>query len=263
MLLSAEALIDDLSEEIALIRAKLDRPPLLALVWIGNDKQTEKFVNAKKKKAAELGVEFQLHHFESVAERQLSALLSSLNESKKVDGIIIQLPLPKNLKTDRILPMIDPAKDVDGLASPNFPCPTPSGVVALLQRNGIDLAKTKTVILGGGRLVGGPLAEIFQRNGWPFEQITTNAEQQKESIKKHDLLIAATGVEKLVTADYVHNQMTVVDASGVDVDFQGVEKIAKRVTPQRGAIGPLTVLFLLKNTVIASELRQDSSKRSR
>lgn len=263
MLLSATAAIDSLTEEILLTRAKLERPPFLALIWVGNDKQTEKFVRAKQKKAVELGIEFQLHHFNQVGERQVAALVSSLNANKKIDGIIIQLPLPPALKTERILSLIEPDKDVDGLISENFPPPTPTGVVLLLQKNGLNLKKAKTMILGAGRLVGKPLAEMFKRNSWSYEQITSKAESEKEKIKAHDILIAATGVEKLVTTDFVTDSMTVVDASGVDVDFEPVSKIARLITPKRGAVGPLTVLLLLKNVTAAAELRQDSSRRNR
>ncbi|MEX1051770.1 MAG: bifunctional 5,10-methylenetetrahydrofolate dehydrogenase/5,10-methenyltetrahydrofolate cyclohydrolase [Patescibacteria group bacterium] len=263
MLLSPDQAIDELTEEILLTQTKLGAPPLLALVWVGNDKQTEKFVRAKQKKALELGIEFQLHHFDKAAERQLEALISSLNENKKVDGIIVQLPLPPTVNTDRVLSHIEPSKDVDGLVANNFPSPTPTGVVMLLERNGLDLKKSQTVILGAGRLVGKPLAEIFKRNDWPFSQIASQAEKHIEKIRTHDILIAATGVEKLVGGDFVTEKMTVVDASGVDVDFEPVAKKAKMISPQRGAIGPLTILLLLKNVATAAELRQDSSKRTR
>ncbi len=263
MLLSATEALDVLTEEILLTRQNLERAPQLSLIWVGNDKQTEKFVRAKQKKALELGIEFQLHHFERAAERQLSALIASLNENKKIDGIVVQLPLPKNVKTERILSQIEPSKDVDGLISENFPPPTPTGIVMLLERNGLNLKKSNTVILGAGRLVGKPLAEMFQRNSWPYEQIVSKAENETAKIKTFDILITATGVEKLVTADFVTENMTVVDASGVDVDFESVEKAVKLITPKRGAVGPLTVLLLLKNVVSSSELQQDSSKRNR
>ncbi len=263
MLLSAVETIDALTEEILLMRTKLERAPLLTLIWVGSDKQTEKFVRAKQKKAVELGIEFQLHHFENANERQLAALIGSLNENKNVDGIIVQLPLPKTINTNRILSQIEPIKDVDGLMSQNYPSPTPTGIVLLLERNGVNLKKSKTIILGAGRLVGRPLAEIFERNNWPYEQIAKDANSQKENIRRADVLIAATGVQGLVSADFVMENMVVVDGSGIDVDFETVAKKVKTITPQRGAVGPLTVLLLLKNVATAAELRQDSSKRTR
>lgn len=263
MLLLPDLAIDELTEEILLVRNALAEPPLLALVWVGNDKQTEKFVRAKQKKATQLGIDFQLHHFESASERQLGALIGSLNESKKVDGIIVQLPLPGTINTDRLLGQIEPSKDVDGLVSENFPSPTPTGIIMLLERNGINLRKANTMILGGGRLVGEPLAKMFKRNGWPYQQITAKAEQHIEKIRACNVLIAATGVERLVTEDYVTGETVVVDGSGIDVDFEAVSKAAKMISPQRGAVGPLTVLILLKNVTAAAQLKQDSSKRNR
>ncbi|MEX2361612.1 MAG: bifunctional 5,10-methylenetetrahydrofolate dehydrogenase/5,10-methenyltetrahydrofolate cyclohydrolase, partial [Patescibacteria group bacterium] len=220
--LDASGLLERLEKDLVSRVKKLAKPPILALVWVGDDKQTQKFVKAKQKKAGDIGVGFQIHHFEKIEQRQLSALISSLNASKLVDGIIIQLPLPKNIPSQRIIEQISEEKDVDGLALGNFPAPTPTGIVMILKESGTDLAKSKTVILGGGRLVGEPLAKIFKQNNWPFSQITSRAEDKIDEIKLANVLIGATGVAGLIDEKMVGKNMVVVDGSGVDVNIEAV-----------------------------------------
>lgn len=256
--LKSESLITRLENLLLNDIKKLKKPPVLALVWVGEDKQTEKFVKAKKNKAKKVGVEFNLHHYEKVEERQLNALIGSLNVKKDVDGIIVQLPLPKNIKEGNILNQITLEKDVDNLNGGDFPAPTPTGIVKLLEENNIDLASKKTIIIGGGKLVGEPLAKIFKNNSWKFEQITGKAETQADKISKADILITATGVEALIKSNMVDSDMVVVDGSGLDVDVDKIGPLVKLITPKKGAVGPLTVLSLLQNVVSSAERRQGS-----
>ena len=256
--LKSEELITRLENKLVSKIEKLKTPPTLALIWVGDDQQTMKFVKAKKNKSSGLGILFSLHHFEKIEERQLNALIGSLNAKKDVDGIIIQLPLPKNIKEGKVLNKIVLEKDVDNLNGGDFPPPTPTGIIKLLQNNNIDLANKKTVIIGGGRLVGNPLAKIFKKNSWNFKQITSSAEAHTDEIVKADVLISATGVEGLVIPKMVNSNMVVVDGSGMDVKVEVIGPLVKLITPKKGAVGPLTVLSLLENVVNSAERRQGS-----
>ena len=255
-LLSANRLIE--SEEKNIVRRvkSLKKQPHLALVWVGGDKQTKKFVEAKKRKATQLGIQFNLHHFEDIEERQLSALIGSLNQSKEVDGIIVQLPLPGKLRVGNILSQIDPLKDVDVLNGGDFPHPTPTGIVEILKENKVDLSSSKTCILGSGRLVGEPLAKIFKDNSWKHIVISNAAESKAEEINTCDVLISATGVEGIVSEKMVNKDMVVVDGSGIDVDLNKIQDRVRLITPAKGAVGPMTVLVLMENVVTSAERQQ-------
>lgn len=250
---------DFLAAETAALKEKgqkLSTPPGLALVWVGNDPQTGLFIRAKQKMAQELGWNFFLHHFDTAHTKQILAVVKGLNTRSDVQGIVVQLPLPEVIDIPAVIAAIASAKDVDGLTknSPFFP-PTPKGVLTLLDQSKIDPAKEKTVLLGRGQLVGAPLAEYFQQRNWPITIIDANAKEQATEIKKHSLLIAATGVDDIVTPAMVHPDMVVIDASGVDVDVKAIEPLVRLITPKRGAIGPLTVLFLFANLVKAAEFQ--------
>lgn len=246
MLLESKELLNSLDIQLKQLRSKWVRQPGLALIWIGDDSQTAKFIKAKQKKAKELDCNFSLHHFPNISERQLSAVIASLNDNKKVDGIVLQLPLPSNLDREKIIRYIDPQKDVDGLNS-QFPPPTPIGIIKLLEANNVNISNHQTAIIGDGRLVGRPLAELFKKKKWPFVQVKTNLSKEAYVVLKADIVIAATGKPGLITADYIKEGAIVVDGSGVDVDRLTVEPKASIVTPKSGAIGPLTVGYLFKN----------------
>jgi len=256
MLLSGKALVEHLAAELKEKRRRLTRPPGLGLIWVGDDPQTGVFVRAKARKAQELGCEFVLHHLEQATQEQIAALIASLNSNKKIDGIVLQLPLPKNLRVDPLINSLEPRKDIDALGQ-NSPylAPTVAGIIALLNEYKINPAEEKTVILGDGRLVGRPLAKKFQKENWPFQQITSRAEERENEIKKCSLLIAATGVPRLVGEGMVQKEMVVIDGSGVDTDPSRLEHLVRAITPARGAIGPLTVSFLFSNLLQASEAR--------
>jgi len=253
MQLSAKELLAALDQQLLTNRQKITKKPGLALVWVGDDAPTGVFVRAKQRKAQQLNVEFFLHHFEKVTERQLEATLMGLSAKKDIDGIVLQLPLPKEVAVDKMLAVIVMEKDIDGL-KPNsvFIAPTPGGIIALLKHHQVDLPKRKTIILGAGPLVGAPLATQFKQHGWPFVQIAKQAEKQAEKIREGDLLIACTGVEGLVTPAMVHPKMIVVDGSGLDVNVSQIEPLVAAITPAKGAVGPLTVSYLFRNLLQAA-----------
>lgn len=254
MQLESKDLIEGRNSELKQLREKWKNIPGIALTWIGDDAQTAAFVRVKQRKAKELECNFMLHHLPTITERQLEAVISSLNARKDVHGIVIQLPLPKNININRVISKLDPKKDIDGLREDSqYLAPTAQGIVELLEHNSLDLKDMHTVILGDGRLVGHPLAEKFKENGWPFMQFSTDAEKHCDQIRSHDLLISATGKVGIVSAEMVHKEMIVVDGSGVDVNLESIEPLVKAVTPKKGAIGPLTVCNLFRN--LLSEAR--------
>jgi methylenetetrahydrofolate dehydrogenase (NADP+) / methenyltetrahydrofolate cyclohydrolase len=248
MLLQAKDLILQTTQDLLEERRQLSTSPGIALLWVGNDPQTKAFIRVKQQKAKLLGCDFFLHHLERAGFDQLAALMKGLNRKKDIHGIVLQLPLPRKEETQPMIDLMVSHKDIDHLRPDSpFDAPTPMGILTILKHNNIDPAKEKTVILGAGRLVGAPLAQIFDRNGWPYTQIKHKAKDHIDQIRQHSLLISGTGVANLVSAPMVHKDMVVVDGSGVDVDLKGVEPIARAVTPSKGAVGPMTVCFLFKN----------------
>jgi len=254
MLLSAQTLLEERDQLLLNLRSAVAKTPGLALIWVGEDAPTAAFVRVKQKKAQELNVDFFLHHFEQVQQRQLAALIDSLNQKKEVKGIVLQLPLPKGFDTDSFIDQIIPSKDIDGLKPDSaYVAPTAAGIIALLDVNHINPKQLKTVIIGAGRLVGMPLAKLFKQRGWPFLHIARDAEKRVEEIHQAQLTISCTGQPGLITPTMVTKDSIVIDGSGVDVDTKTIEPLVKAVTPKKGAIGPLTVSYLFENLLIAAQ----------
>lgn len=253
MLLDAKKLLAERETQLQAAREKLTVQPGLALIWVGDDSNTAAFTRVKERLAKKLNCAFFLHHFEAAENRQLEALIKGLNGRKDIHGIVLQLPLPKNVDRQKLISVIDPKKDVDNLSGgAPYSSPTPTGIIDLLRANSIDPATHSTIILGDGLLVGQPLANIFRGNGWPFTQVNSHAENQAAKIRQHDLLISCTGVPGLVTPAMTNAKMVVVDGSGVDVDVASIEKLVAAVTPAKGAVGPLTVSQLFTNLLQAA-----------
>lgn len=253
MLLTTKDLITKTTARLLKKRQTILSRPGMALIWVGNDAQTRSFVRVKQQKAKLLDCEFFLHHLESATLDQLVALMHGLNRKKEVHGIVLQLPLPNKSWTDQLIELMNPLKDIDHLRSDSpFAAPTPSGILEILRYNKIDLKKERTAILGAGRLVGAPLADIFQNKRWPFIQIPRRASENTDQIKQCTVLISGTGVNKLVSKEMVTREMIVVDGSGVDVDTASVESIVRGVTPSKGSVGPMTVCCLFDNLLTAA-----------
>ncbi|MEK7202278.1 MAG: bifunctional 5,10-methylenetetrahydrofolate dehydrogenase/5,10-methenyltetrahydrofolate cyclohydrolase [Patescibacteria group bacterium] len=253
MQLIAKALLSQRLVELVARRQKLSTSPGLALVWVGEDKQTATYIRAKQAMAKKLDCHFFLHHFPTASQQQLESMLDGLNRRQDIDGIVLQLPLPKSLDTEALIQKVNPIKDIDNLSGNSpYDSPTPSSIMALLSYHQIAIKDLKTVVLGMGKLVGGPLAKVFAANNWPLTVIAKQAKSQAENIRQHDLLISATGVRGLVAPEMVHQEMVVVDGSGLDVDVKTIEPLVKKITPTKGAIGPLTVSFLFENLLTAA-----------
>lgn len=252
--------------------------PGLAFVRVGEDAASKVYVGRKEKACAELGLFSETHVLpETTSEAGLLALLEKLNSNPSIHGILVQAPLPKQIRESVIYASVLPQKDVDGFHPVNvgklmlgdatgfIPC-TPAGIVELLARSGVKTDGAEVVILGRGNIVGKPMAAMLCQKGKNANATVTLCHSATRDIQAHcrraDILIAAMGVAEFVKADMVKPGSVVIDV-GVnrvngklvgDVDFAAVQPIAGKITPNPGGVGPMTIAMLLQNTMRAAEI---------
>jgi methylenetetrahydrofolate dehydrogenase (NADP+) / methenyltetrahydrofolate cyclohydrolase len=274
---------DELVSRVADLK-KRGTAPGLAFVRVGEDLASKVYVGRKEKACAELGIFSETCVLpEATSENELLALIAKLNSDPRLHGILVQAPLPKHISEAKIYSSVLPTKDVDGFHPVNVgklmlgdatgfrPC-TPAGVVELLVRSGVKTDGAEVVVLGRGNIVGKPMAAMLCQKGKGANATVTICHSATRDIKEHclraDIIIAAIGVAEFVKADMVKPGATVVDV-GVnrvldansktgtklvgDVDFAAVGKIAGKITPNPGGVGPMTIAMLLQNTVRAAE----------
>lgn len=269
--LLADKLKEELKKEVEGYIKKGLRKPSLAVILVGEDPASKIYVKKKKESCEYIGINSLSYHLpEETEESQLLKLIDELNKREDVDGILVQLPLPKHIDTRKVINSIEPSKDVDGFHPVNvgklatgigegiIPC-TPLGIWIMLKHYQIDTFKKDVVIVGASNIVGKPMGLIFLKN----EEATItvchkNTKDLKEHTKKADILIVAVGKPNLITEDMVKEGVVVVDV-GInrlengkivgDVDFENVKNKAYAITPVPGGVGPLTVVSLLINTV--------------
>lgn len=226
--------------------------PTLGIVLVGDDPASVTYVGIKQKRAQEIGMGFVLRRLPgSATQKAVLGEIEALNRDPGIQGVIVQLPLPRQINTDIILNAIEREKDVDGLGrhSPYQP-PTPTAILALLHHYGIALASKRVGIVGYGRLVGQPLAQRLQELGISHTVYTRERGNMLQCCMFDDVVIAATG-EKVIFTRQIKPGAVVVDAAK-DVDFDGVRAVAGALTPPSGGVGPLTVAALLENVVEAA-----------
>jgi len=252
--------------------------PGLAFVRVGEDAASKVYVGRKEKTCAELGIVSETHVLpEKTSEAELLALIAKLNSDPRLHGILVQAPLPKHISESNIYAAVLPEKDVDGFHPVNVgklmlgdangfrPC-TPAGIVELLARSNVKTDGAEVVVLGRGNIVGKPMAAMLCQKGKNANATVTICHSATRDIKSHclraDILIAAMGVPEFVKADMVKPGAVVIDV-GVnrvngkivgDVDFAAVQKIAGKITPNPGGVGPMTIAMLMQNTVRAAEI---------
>jgi methylenetetrahydrofolate dehydrogenase (NADP+) / methenyltetrahydrofolate cyclohydrolase len=265
--------------EVSAAVADLDYQPGLATVLVGDDPASHTYVRGKRSDAAEVGIQsFHHEHPADIRQDELEEVIAGLNEDNAVDGILVQLPLPEGLDSERIVSSIDPAKDVDGLHPHNLgllllgrpglrPC-TPSGIMRMLEDNGVGVAGKTAVVIGRSFLVGRPLALMMATKG--VDATVTMAHSRTphlvEVSRRADILVAAIGVPRMVTAEYVKPGAAVIDVGisrvedglAGDVDFESVREVAGSITPVPGGVGPMTRAMLLVNTLEAAWNRRGS-----
>ena len=282
----AKAIREELKIEVAELKEKHDLVPGLVTILVGEDPASQSYVSAKNKTAHALGI-----HSEQItlpadtSEQELLAIVEKCNNDKNIHGILVQLPLPKHINETNVLYAIDPAKDVDGFHPVNvgkmvvgedcfLPC-TPHGILELLIRSGVETSGAEVVVIGRSNIVGKPIANLMlQKRKGGNATVTlchTRTKDMAAHCRRADIIIAAVGVPKMVTADMVKDGVVVIDvgvnrigktADGKailagDVDFDAVKEKASYITPVPGGVGPMTITMLMKNTVQAA--RQTAS----
>ncbi|MFW5489901.1 MAG: bifunctional methylenetetrahydrofolate dehydrogenase/methenyltetrahydrofolate cyclohydrolase FolD [Desulfovibrio sp.] len=275
---TAAAIRAELKEEAEKYKEVCGRAPGLAVVLVGDDPASQVYVRMKSRACDELG----LHHRQydkpaDTPQDELEDLIQALNQDPQIDGILVQLPLPKGLDSQRILDMIDPDKDVDGFhpvnvgrlsqGAPCFePC-TPAGCIELLRRYNLPTAGKKAVVVGRSNIVGKPLAMMLTRGGDYANATVTVCHSRTPDlgaeIRQADFIFAAVGVPKLIKADMVKEGAVIIDVGinrtdeGLvgDCDFEDVKDKVSAITPVPGGVGPMTIAMLMKNTVTSFKKR--------
>ncbi|SHK53833.1 bifunctional methylenetetrahydrofolate dehydrogenase/methenyltetrahydrofolate cyclohydrolase FolD [Thermocrinis minervae] len=264
---------DQISQKVNAYVSEGFRRPCLAVILVGNDPASQVYVNNKRKSCQEVGIESLLFHLpENTRTEELLDLIAELNSRQDVDGILVQLPLPKHIDQHEIILSISPYKDVDGFHPMNMgklvariedgfvPC-TPLGIDLLLKEYGIDPKGKEVVIVGAGFIVGRPLAMLMLWRDATVSVCHIHTRDIKEHTLRADILISATGVPHLIKAHMVKEGVIVIDV-GIskldgkivgDVDFEEVKHKAYAITPVPGGVGPMTVASLLLNTLKAYE----------
>ncbi|MDR9500657.1 MAG: tetrahydrofolate dehydrogenase/cyclohydrolase catalytic domain-containing protein [Desulfurivibrionaceae bacterium] len=271
----------ELQVEVAELKEKHGVVPGLVTILVGEDPASQSYVTAKNKTAHALGI-----HSEQVtldvetSEEDLLALVDKYNKDDKINGILVQLPLPKHINEGKVLFAIDPAKDVDGFHPVNvgkmvlgeqcfLPC-TPHGILEILKRSGVETSGAEVVVVGRSNIVGKPLANLMlQKREAGNATVTlchTRTKDMDAHLKRADIIIAAVGVANMIKANQVKEGVVVIDVGvnriGVsksgkailagDVEFESVKEKAAAITPVPGGVGPMTITMLMKNTVQAA-----------
>ena len=250
----------------------------LAVIQVGNDPASSVYVNNKKKACAYIGIDSLSYELpEETTQEELLALIEELNQKKEVNGILVQLPVPKHIDEKTIINAISPKKDVDGfhpqsvgslcIGQPGFVSCTPAGIIELLKRTNVDISGKHCVVIGRSNIVGKPMALLMLRKNATVTVTHSKTKNLKEITKQADILIVAIGKPKFVDSSYVKDGAVVIDV-GIhrnednklcgDVDFESVKTIASAITPVPGGVGPMTIAMLMKNCVDSVSLQQEN-----
>jgi len=279
----AQQIREELKVEIDLLKSKHGIVPGLATVIVGDDPASQTYVNSKIKACQALGI-FSANYPlpESTSEKELLYLVKTLNDDPRINGVLVQVPLPKHINENRVLTAITPDKDVDGFHPINIgrmvigekallPC-TPAGIQQLLIRSGVNTDGAEVVIVGRSNIVGKPIANILLQKAAGANSTVTVCHSATRDIASHtrraDILIAAIGKPRFITAEMVKPGATVIDVGTNeigktsqgkrilcgDVDFDNVKTVAGAITPVPGGVGPMTIVMLMANTVKAAKL---------
>jgi methylenetetrahydrofolate dehydrogenase (NADP+) / methenyltetrahydrofolate cyclohydrolase len=274
-IIDGKAIAAKVREEVRREVETMGRRPGLATILVGDDPASAVYVRMKREDSAEVGIE-SFHHEPGgdVSPDELAGLIRALCTDERVDGILLQLPLPDHLNQDEFIGLIDPAKDVDGLTTANagllmhgreeamIPC-TPSGVMRLLEETEVELSGARAVVLGRSILVGKPMAQLLLAANATVTHCHSRTRDLDAVCREADVLVAAVGSAGLVTGDMVGEGAVVVDVGtnrtddGLvgDVDFEAARERARAITPVPGGVGPMTRAMLLVNTLKAARAR--------
>lgn len=263
---------DELKEKVAKDKAA-GKEISLAVIQVGNDPASSVYVRNKKNACAYIGIQSLSYELaEETTEQELLSLIRKLNEDAKVNGILVQLPLPKHIDEEKVIQTIDPKKDVDGfhvqnvgalcVGSEGYVSCTPLGIITLLKRSGIDIAGKNCVVIGRSNIVGKPMALLLLRENGTVTVCHSKTKDMREITKQADILVVAIGKPKFIDETYVKEGAVVVDV-GIhrneenklcgDVDFEKVAPHTSAITPVPGGVGPMTIAMLMNNCVQSAE----------
>jgi len=276
-------IMDEIAEEVQQMKNRGEKVPHLAAIIVGNDGASLTYVNSIVKACERVGFESTLVKLSStISETELLKKIKELNENPDIDGFIVQLPLPKQIDTQKVLLTVDPDKDVDGFHPTNFgkmaldmssfiPA-TPFGILELLERYNVETKGKHTVVIGRSHIVGRPMSILMGRKGFPGNSTVTVTHSYTKNItqitSQADIIITALGNPEFLKAEMVKDDVVIIDVGITrvpdetkprgyritgDVDFENVSKKASFITPVPGGVGPMTIAMLLKNTLLARD----------
>lgn len=264
---------EEIKAEVAALKEQ-GKEICLAVIQVGNNPASTVYVGNKKKACAYVGMESLSYELpEETTEEELLALVEKLNNDQKVNGILVQLPLPAHIDEDKVIQTISPKKDVDGfhpqsvgalsIGQPGFVSCTPAGIIQLLKRSNIEIDGKECVIIGRSNIVGKPMALLLLRENATVTICHSHTKDIKELTKRADILIVAIGKAKYVDASYIKEGATVIDV-GMDrdengklcgdVDFESVKEKAGAITPVPGGVGPMTIAMLMNNCLESAKM---------
>ena len=273
----------EIAAEVAKMKKRGEKVPHLAAIIVGSDGASLTYVGSKVRSCERVGFESTLVKMPSTtSEQELLKKIQELNEDSNIDGFIVQLPLPEQIDTQKVIMAVHPDKDVDGFHPTNFgkmaldmstfiPA-TPFGILELLERYNVDTKGKHTVVIGRSHIVGRPMSILMGRKGWPGNSTVTLTHSHTKNItqiiSQADIVISALGVPNFLKAEMVKDDAVIIDVGITrvpddsrergyyitgDVDFENVSKKASYITPVPGGVGPMTIAMLLKNTLLARE----------
>lgn len=277
---------EEITEEVQKMKDRGEKVPHLAAIIVGNDGASLTYVNSKVKACERVGFESTMVRLPgTTSELELLKKIKELNEDDDIDGFIVQLPLPKQIDTQKVLLTVDPDKDVDGFHPTNFgkmaldmtsfiPA-TPFGILELLARYNVQTEGKHTVVIGRSHIVGRPMSILMGRKGFPGNSTVTLTHSHTKNItqitSQADIIITALGNPGFLKAEMVKDDVVIIDVGITrvedetrprgyrivgDVDFENVSKKASFITPVPGGVGPMTIAMLLKNTLLAREMHR-------
>ncbi|HCY6325695.1 TPA: bifunctional methylenetetrahydrofolate dehydrogenase/methenyltetrahydrofolate cyclohydrolase FolD [Staphylococcus aureus] len=250
--------------------------PKLSVILVGNDGASQSYVRSKKKAAEKIGIISEIVHLEETAtEEEVLNELNRLNNDDSVSGILVQVPLPKQVSEQKILEAINPDKDVDGFHPINIgklyideqtfvPC-TPLGIMEILKHADIDLEGKNAVVIGRSHIVGQPVSKLLLQKNASVTILHSRSKDMASYLKDADVIVSAVGKPGLVTKDVVKEGAVIIDVGNTpdengklkgDVDYDAVKEIAGAITPVPGGVGPLTITMVLNNTLLAEKMRR-------
>lgn len=272
---TAKEIRKEIKEKVAIFREKYGYSPKLSVILLGNDPASEIYVRNKENACRKVDMDAETIHMpDTTTTEELLTLIERLNTDEKVSGILVQLPVPKQIDIDAVLKAISPMKDVDGFHPVNGgmmlqkkallePC-TPTGCIELLKRYGVPLEGAEAVVIGRSNLVGKPVSVMLQRENCTVTMCHSRTKDLESHVRRADIVIAAIGKPQMIPGEWIKEGAAVIDV-GInrledgtvcgDVDFETVSRKAGFITPVPGGVGPMTVAMLLRNTLLAAEAR--------